>query len=44
MLAEPRFCGDNAAMIAALAGAGEGVWGEAAVGLDAEPNLPVAEV
>lgn len=44
MLAEPRFCGDNAAMIAALAGTGQGVWGEEAMSLDAEPNLPVAYV
>lgn len=44
LLAEPRFCGDNAAMIAALAGTGEGIWGGDAMSLDAEPNLPVAEV
>ncbi|MDP6525242.1 MAG: tRNA (adenosine(37)-N6)-threonylcarbamoyltransferase complex transferase subunit TsaD [Kiritimatiellia bacterium] len=44
MLAEPRFCGDNAAMIAALAGTGQGVWGDEAMSLDAEPNLLVAGV
>ncbi|MBN1669495.1 MAG: tRNA (adenosine(37)-N6)-threonylcarbamoyltransferase complex transferase subunit TsaD [Kiritimatiellae bacterium] len=38
-LAEPRFCADNAAMVAGLAGAGEGVRGAAAFELDAEPNL-----
>ncbi len=39
LLAEPRFCGDNAAMIAGLAGAGQGVRGEAAFALDVMPNL-----
>lgn len=38
-LPEPRFCGDNAAMIAALAGTGAGITGEAAMALDATPNL-----
>lgn len=41
LLAKPSFCGDNAAMIAGLAGAGEGVWGESAMAIDVEPNLPV---
>lgn len=41
LLAEPRFCGDNAAMIAGLAGVGEGIWNEAAMGADANPNLAV---
>lgn len=38
-LPEPRFCGDNAAMIAALAGTGAGIRGEEAMSLDATPNL-----
>ncbi len=42
LLAEPKYCGDNAAMIAGVAGMGLGVWGDAAMLLDAEPNLPVA--
>lgn len=41
LLAEPRFCGDNAAMIAGAAGVGHGIWGEDAMALDAEPNLPI---
>ena len=39
LLAEPRFCGDNAAMIAGLAGAGGGMRGSAALELDAVPSL-----
>ncbi len=39
LLPLPRHCGDNAAMIAALAGYGGGVRGEAAFLLDATPNL-----
>jgi len=39
LLAEPRFCGDNAAMIAGLAGAGGGIRGERALTLDATPSL-----
>ncbi|MDD4102612.1 MAG: tRNA (adenosine(37)-N6)-threonylcarbamoyltransferase complex transferase subunit TsaD [Kiritimatiellae bacterium] len=39
LLAEPRFCGDNAAMIAGLAGFGGGVRGSAALGLDVAPAL-----
>lgn len=39
LLAEPRFCGDNAAMIAGLAGAGGGVTGESAMRLDVSPAL-----
>lgn len=42
LLAEPRFCGDNAAMIAGLAGAGGGVRGAEAMDLDVVPNLAVA--
>lgn len=41
LLAEPRFCGDNAAMIAGLAGAGGGVRGAAAMRLDVVPALEV---
>lgn len=43
LLAEPRFCGDNAAMIAGLAGLKQGVWGERAMQLDAAPSLPADE-
>lgn len=38
-LPEPKYCGDNAAMIAALAGTGAGIRGDAAMLLDATPNL-----
>ena len=41
MMATPGYCGDNAAMIAALAGAGQGVTGPGALDIDAEPNLPI---
>ena len=41
LLAEPRFCGDNAAMIAGLAGAGCGVRGDRAMRLDVVPALEV---
>jgi N6-L-threonylcarbamoyladenine synthase len=41
LLAEPRFCGDNAAMIAGLAGAGGGVRGGGAMRLDVAPALEV---
>jgi len=41
LLAEPRFCGDNAAMIAGLAGTGGGVRGDAALRLDVVPALEV---
>jgi N6-L-threonylcarbamoyladenine synthase len=41
MLAEPRFCGDNAAMIAGLAGAGRGLDGPDAMVADVEPNLVI---
>ena len=39
LLAEPRYCGDNAAMIAGLAGMGGGVSGPAAMRLDVSPAL-----
>lgn len=41
LLAEPRFCGDNAAMIAGLAGVGGGVCGAASMKLDVVPALEV---
>ena len=41
LLAEPRFCGDNAAMIAGLAGTGGGVRGDRAMRLDVVPALEV---
>jgi len=43
LLAEPRFCGDNAAMIAGLAGSGGGVRGAAAQELDVTPALAAGE-
>ena len=43
LLAEPRYCGDNAAMIAGLAGMGVGVRGEAAMRLDVSPALAAGE-
>lgn len=42
LLAAPRYCGDNAAMIGAVAAAGGGVRGAAALAADAEPNLDAA--
>ena len=39
LLAEPKYCGDNAAMIAGLAGIGCGVRGAAALALDVAPSL-----
>ena len=42
LLSEPKYCADNAAMVAGLAGAGQGVSGSDAMNLDAEPNLEVA--
>jgi N6-L-threonylcarbamoyladenine synthase len=41
MLAEPRYCADNAAMIAGLAGAGGGLRGDPALQADVIPALPV---
>lgn len=35
----PKYCGDNAAMIASLAGTGVGIWGDAAMALDVDPGL-----
>ena len=42
LMAAPKYCGDNAAMIATLAARGHGISGEAAMAIDAEPNLPMA--
>jgi len=39
VLAGKQYCADNAAMVAGLAGAGRGVEGGKAMGIDAEPNL-----
>ena len=41
MLAPPTYCGDNAAMIAALAAVDLEVGGDDVMGLDVEPNLPI---
>ena len=41
LLAEPQFCADNAAMVAGLAGAGQGRRGNAVLFLDAEPNAEI---
>jgi N6-L-threonylcarbamoyladenine synthase len=38
LLAEPAHCADNAAMVAGVAGAGLGAWGDGAMDADAEPN------
>lgn len=43
LLAQPRFCGDNAAMIAGLAGVGGGVTGAAAMELDVVPSLAAGD-
>ena len=41
LLAEPRYCADNAAMVAALAETGQGQVGDAVMELDVAPSLPV---
>ena len=38
-LPPPKYCGDNAAMVASLAGVGHGVVGDAAMALDVDPGL-----
>ncbi len=43
LLAEAKYCGDNAAMIAAVAGLGLGRWGDDTVDCDASPNLRITE-
>lgn len=42
LLADPGYCADNAAMVAGLAGAEQGIWGGEAMMLDACPNLAIA--
>ena len=39
LLARPVYCADNAAMIAGVAGAGQGITGDDALSLDVDPNL-----
>jgi N6-L-threonylcarbamoyladenine synthase len=41
MQTPPSYCGDNAAMIAALAGMKHGITGDAAMAVDAEPSLRI---
>ncbi|MFC1454075.1 tRNA (adenosine(37)-N6)-threonylcarbamoyltransferase complex transferase subunit TsaD [Verrucomicrobiota bacterium] len=41
VLAEPQFCMDNAAMVAGLAGAGQGIGGNKACNVDVCPNLEI---
>jgi len=41
LLAEPAYCGDNAAMIAAAAGLGLGRHGNDALNADCDPQLPL---
>jgi N6-L-threonylcarbamoyladenine synthase len=43
LLADPKHCGDNAAMIAGLAGMGFGVTGDAALRLDVVPSLEIGK-
>ena len=43
LLAEAKYCGDNAAMIAGVAGLGLGRWNDAAADCDASPNLRITE-
>ena len=43
LLAEAKYCGDNAAMIAAAAGFGLGIKGDALTECDASPNLRITE-
>lgn len=38
LLAQPRHCGDNAAMVAGLAGMRRGVWGDDAFAMDVAPS------
>ncbi len=39
LLSKPRYCADNAAMIAGLAGAGRGTAGRSDLALDIDPNM-----
>ena len=40
LLAPPAFCGDNAAMIAGLAGMGRGIWSPDSFSIDVAPSWP----
>ena len=44
LLAPPKYCGDNAAMIACAAAHGEGIWGDAAHALDVDPVWEAASI
>ena len=44
LLPKPSHCGDNAAMVAGLAGVGQGVGPPESMALDATPNLPIGTV
>ncbi len=39
LLSKPRYCADNAAMIAGLAGAVQGVTGKSDLAMDIDPNM-----
>lgn len=41
MLATSEYCADNAAMVAGLAGTGQGIWGAEAMAMDVQPNLGI---
>lgn len=41
LFAEPQYCLDNAAMVAGLAGAGQGITGDKAWRVDVSPNLGI---
>lgn len=43
LMAKPKYCGDNAAMIAGLAYHRRNVFGDAAVGVDVHPSLEAGE-
>jgi N6-L-threonylcarbamoyladenine synthase len=42
LLAKPRYCADNAAMVAGAAGLGLCITGDEAMHLDVDPSLPIA--
>ncbi|MBQ9431036.1 MAG: tRNA (adenosine(37)-N6)-threonylcarbamoyltransferase complex transferase subunit TsaD [Kiritimatiellae bacterium] len=44
LAALPQYCGDNAAMVAGLAGMGVGVTGDAAMRLDVMPSLEAGDI
>jgi len=39
LLSKPHYCADNAAMIAGLAGAGQGITGRSDLAMDIDPNM-----